>query len=203
MYQDAQAFAQIQEDFDVAAKLIGERVFLGAMEPDHADDFAVWLTDEAVASGTRRSSDVVGSSVEDAFLEHTLADPNTRAFSIYDRESGRLIGQCSLHEIDWVHRTAMVGIFIGPAEYRGGGRGTEVLEMLVYFGFQMLDLQNISLRVLDFNESAIACYKKVGFTEWGCRHQSYFYDGARHDEIFMEITRENWLGIVAAEAGGN
>ena len=91
---------------------VNEKFFLGAMEPDHADDFAVWLTDEAVASGTRRSSDVVESSVEDAFLEHTLADPNTRAFSIYDRESGRLIGQCSLHEIDWVHRTAMVGIFL-------------------------------------------------------------------------------------------
>ena len=196
MYQDQEAFTQILEDFDVAAKFIGRRVFLGAMELDHADAFAAWLTDETVASGTRRSSDVMSSSVEDAFMEHALADPNTRAFSIYDRKMGRLIGQCSIHEIDWVHRTAMVGIFIGLAEYRGGGRGAEALSMLLHFGFDMLDLENIALRVLEFNEGAIKCYEKVGFVEWGRRHKSYFYDGERYDEIFMEMTRESWRDMM-------
>ena len=45
---------------------------------------------------------------------------------------------------------------------------------------------------MSFNERAIACYKKVGFKEIGRRRQGYFLNGKYHDEIFMDILKDEF-----------
>ena len=47
---------------------------------------------------------------------------------------------------------------------------------------------------MSFNDRAIACYKKVGFKEIGRRRQSYFLNGKYHDEIFMDILKDEFKG---------
>ncbi|MNT19160.1 hypothetical protein D3C72_1544040 [compost metagenome] len=56
----------------------------------------------------------------------------------------------------------------------------------------MLNLNNVNLDVLSFNERAIACYKKVGFIEYGRRHEAYFYNGVYYDIISMEILERHF-----------
>ena len=53
--------------------------------------------------------------------------------------------------------------------------------------FKYLNLNNIDLQVFNFNENAIACYKKLGFKEYGRRHEAYYCNGKYYDEIFMEF----------------
>ena len=43
--------------------------------------------------------------------------------------------------------------------------------------FDYLNLNNIMLKVFSFNESAINCYKKIGFKEIGRRRQCYYLKG--------------------------
>ena len=50
-------------------------------------------------------------------------------------------------------------------EYRFKGYGTHSLMLLTEYAFNELNLKKISLGVFDFNESALKCYKKVGFVE--------------------------------------
>ena len=50
------------------------------------------------------------------------------------------------------------------------------------------------LSVMSFNERAIACYKKVGFKEIGRRRKGYFLNGKYHDEIFMDILKDEFKG---------
>lgn len=55
-------------------------------------------------------------------------------------------------------------------------------------------MNNIMLNVKSFNERAIACYKKVGFKEFGRRRESYFLNGKYYDDIQMDILSREFEG---------
>ena len=65
---------------------------------------------------------------------------------------------------------------------------------LLDYGFNYLNMNNIMLNVKSFNERAIACYKKVGFKEFGRRRESYFLNGKYYDDIQMDILAREFKG---------
>ena len=67
-----------------------------------------------------------------------------------------------------------------------------LLNLLLDYGFNQLRCHNIDLGVFSFNERAINCYKKLGFKEYGRRHECYFLDGKWHDAIKMEVTEQDY-----------
>ena len=77
---------------------------------------------------------------------------------------------------------------------RSNGYGTESLRLLLDYGFNYLNLNNIHLGVKAFNERAIACYKKVGFKEYGRRREAYFLNGKYYDHVFMDILAREFKG---------
>lgn len=98
-----------------------------------------------------------------------------------------------LTNVKWIHQSAEVGIFIGEAENRLKGYGSEALKLLVFYGFNYLNFNNIMLKVFSFNDVAISAYKKVGFNEFGSRKKSYYLKGKWYDDIYMEILREDYF----------
>ncbi|MHA1293718.1 MAG: GNAT family N-acetyltransferase, partial [Promethearchaeota archaeon] len=67
------------------------------------------------------------------------------------------------------------------------GYGTDCLKILLSFGFEILNLHSIYLRVFDFNERAIKVYLKIGFKKAGVLREAYFIEGKYHDVILMDI----------------
>lgn len=49
------------------------------------------------------------------------------------------------------------------------------MELLLDYGFNALNLQNIMLEVFDYNKRAIKAYEKVGFKVIGKRRQAKFF----------------------------
>jgi len=49
--------------------------------------------------------------------------------------------------------------------YRYKGYGTDSLKLLTEYAFREFGMKKVRLGVFDFNESALKCYKKAGFTE--------------------------------------
>lgn len=78
-------------------------------------------------------------------------------------------------------------------EARNKGYGTEAIQLILDYGFNYLNLNNIKLDVLSFNERAIACYKKCGFKEYGRRRKSEFINGKYYDRISMDILKEEFI----------
>ena len=127
------------------------------------------------------------------WLENTLKN-NEFNFAIVDLENDELIGNCGIMNINQINRSAEVGIFIGDENKRSNGYGTESLRLLLDYGFNYLNLNNIHLGVKAFNERAIACYKKVGFKEYGRRREAYFLNGKYYDHVFMDILAREFEG---------
>jgi RimJ/RimL family protein N-acetyltransferase len=60
------------------------------------------------------------------------------------------------------------------------------------YGFNVLNLNNIILKVYSFNIRAIKSYEKVGFKLIGLRRQARIFGNKKYDEIFMDILAEEF-----------
>ncbi|MBK8049656.1 MAG: GNAT family N-acetyltransferase [Anaerolineales bacterium] len=118
----------------------------------------------------------------------------SHVFSIVDLESDHLIGRGMLFSVNYVNRSAMLGIVIGEPEFQNRGYGVDATRLLLDFAFNLLNLNSVMLGAFAFNERAIAAYRKVGFREIGRRREARLIGGRYHDAILMDILACEFTG---------
>ena len=116
-------------------------------------------------------------------------------FAICDIENDKHIGNARLSQIDWVHRVALYGRLIGPAEYRGSGYGTDALIQLLRFGFHHIGLNRIWSAAVTDNEISLGSNDKVGMTREGILRQFCFINGEFVDVVALSMLREDFDAV--------
>ena len=172
-------------------KIEGKRVYLSPMCIDDATKYVKWMNDFKVTDGFNGSKNLITLENEREWIEKNNKDSNFQ-FAIVKQDNDELIGNCGFNELDMFNSKASIGVFIGEEENRNKGYGSEALELLISYGFDYLNLNNIMLAVYSFNENAIACYKKIGFKEIGRRREAYFKNNERYDDIYMDMLRSDF-----------
>ncbi len=175
-------------------KLVGEKCYLSPINPDDAETYTQWINDLEVTAYLTLSHQVLSLSKEKEILERMAREGHV--FAIVDKEKDQLIGNCGLHDISSIDRTAELGIFIGDKEYWNKGYGSEATTLLLDFGFNLLNLNNIMLRVFSFNQRALQCYRKCGFKEIGIRRKARIIGRKEHDILYMDILSEEFTKSV-------
>ena len=173
-------------------KLLGERLYLSPVNPDDAEIYTKWFNDREVSLWLGQHSNVMSLAKERQILDG-MATGDGFNFAMVLKDGDRLLGNISLMGRSPVDRTAELGIFIGEAEDRAKGYGAEAIRLLLDFGFNTLGLHNIMLHVNADNTRAIACYKKCGFRECGCRREALFRDGHFVDRVSMDILAREFV----------
>jgi len=173
-------------------KLVGDRIYLSPRSVEDAEKFTEWLNDFQVTDYTGRSHQVMSVEGEKKYLQDNINEE--AVFAIVDINEDKLIGTVGLHKVNYFKRTATLGIFIGDKDYRNNGYGTEAIKLILEYGFKYLNLNNIKLDLIEFNDRALACYKKCGFKEYGRRRKCEFVNGKYYDLISMDILAEEFQG---------
>ena len=171
-------------------KLIGERIYLSPRNNEEIEKFTEWLNDFEVTDYTGRSAYITTLEGEKKYFEENI-DKNYNFF-IVTLDNDKLIGTVGLENYDAINRTATLGIFIGDKEYRSQGYGAEAIKLILDYGFNYLNLNNIKLDLMSFNERALKCYQKCGFKEYGRRRKCKFINGKCYDTIEMDILAEEF-----------
>lgn len=171
-------------------KLVGERIYLSPRSIEDAEIFTEWLNDFKTTDYLGRSGCLISLEGEKKYLEEN--NDKEASFVIVTLEKNQMIGTVSLEDINYINRTATLGIFIGDKNFRGNGYGTEAIRLLLDYGFNYMNLNNIKLDVMEFNERAIKCYEKCGFKEYGRRRKFGFINGKYYDRIEMDILAEEF-----------
>ena len=165
----------------------GDLVALGPLRREHIPLYLRWISD----FGTTRMLGVPPRPMtleqETAWYEQAAVGDDQTMFTIYERATGRAIGNCGLHEVDLANRRTVVGIMIGEPDARGRGYGTEAMRLLLDYAFTVLGLHSVMLTVFEYNHAGLRCYEKVGFRESGRRRESRWYNGRFWAEIHMDI----------------
>jgi len=109
-------------------------------------------------------------------------------------KDGQIIGSIGLNWVNYWHRFAWVGAWIGEAEYQGGGIGSDALLLLTDYAFRWLDLRRLVLETMGLNERAQRNVEKCGFQlERRARFATYV-NGEWVDVLGYGLLREEWPG---------
>jgi RimJ/RimL family protein N-acetyltransferase len=171
--------------------LIGEKIYLRPLEREDAPLFVIWLNDVDVTR-TLMFKGPLNRQMEEAFLDNLYQDEHRLILGIIDNLTNTLIGATGLEQIDFRHRHAKFGIFIGAKNEWGKGYGTEATRLITQHAFMALNLNRVWLHVVADNRRGIRAYERVGFKREGVLRQDHFREGRYYDTIAMAILREEW-----------
>jgi RimJ/RimL family protein N-acetyltransferase len=102
------------------------------------------------------------------------------------------IGTCMLKQFDDLVRAAELGIMIGEKNFWHRDFGTETVRMLLWHGFENLNLHRIWLSVSAKNQGAIRCYEKAGMQLEARLREAEYKNGATVDTLLFSILKKEW-----------
>jgi diamine N-acetyltransferase len=171
--------------------ILGEHVVLRAIEREDLPNYVRWLNDPQVLEHFGRFAPL-SLVQEEEWYENMLRDPSVCNFAV--EFEGQHVGGAGFSGIDGRNARAEVGLFIGVPDLWDRGLGRDVLQALVRFGFEQMNLHRIALRVFAGNSRAVHLYEKLGFQHEGRWREAGFRHGCYHDILWMSILREEWGG---------
>lgn len=178
-------------------KLVGDKVYLSPTNLEDIDKYTEWINDLEVAINLGSAAEVFNQEKEKEMLEKLIEEG--QHFALVEKSQNELLGGCGLFDLDKIHKTAELGIFIGNKDFWDKGYGSEAIRLLLDYGFNILNLHNISLSVYSFNKRAINCYQKLGFKLIGNRREALEIAGQKYDEIYMDILASEFEGKITKQ----
>ena len=119
-------------------------------------------------------------------------DKNLFYFCVRRRQDDRLVGFAKIFWIGWTHGTGYVQLGIGDPADRDQGYGYETLHLLKRYAFDELNLFRLTAFVQEYNQGALALFKKSGFREEVRRRQALNRNGRRWDLIHLGLLLDEW-----------
>lgn len=89
------------------------------------------------------------------------------------------------------HRRSTIGIGI-IAAYQGQGYGSEAIEWILEYGFQIAGLHRIAIAAHGWNKGAWRLYERLGFVPEGIKRECLWYNGGWHDEHELGMLEHEW-----------
>ena len=166
----------------------GKKIFLSSVELSSIEQFRKWRNNPELRKYFREYLEISEEMQKTWYNSKVLNDKNQVNFEIHDLDTQKLIGHCGLYYINWIHRHAEFGIYIGDPKYRGGGYGSDALRTLIKYGFNDLNLNKIWCEVYS-NNQALGLYRHIGFKDEGVFRQHYFNEGKYWDSYLLSLLR--------------
>lgn len=176
----------------ISPKLIGEKVILGPIREDLNDTYRRWLHDPGNSYGVQPAL-LLTHEQEIDWLSANVK-PNGAFFTVYEKRTETPVGTVSLISMDPVNRHAELGIVIGEKGYKFKGLGRESIMLVLDYGFNILNMECIYLRVHAYNAKAIGLYESIGFVRTGVRRHACYVAGRYYDDILMDFLKEEFKG---------
>ena len=117
--------------------------------------------------------------VKDALETNTLI-----ILSMFNKNSGKFIGNIEFDNITLSN--AEIKIIISE-EFQNKHYGLEALKRLIEYGFNKLNLEEISLTVYSNNYRALNKKKKIGFIPYKIEEKVAIINGESVDTIYMKL----------------
>ena len=181
--------------------LIGsERLALRPLQMDDAGTIATLIRAEPDASFGHSRFPYSAVMLADWYAEMAENDPpKDFEFAIVLRESGDLIGETGLYDINWIARTAESGYWLYRAADRGMGYGTEANLLLLEYAFERLGLNMIWAWVKARNPRSQAALRKQGYRDAGRFTWTGYGPDGFENALMFDLLAAEWRA--ARDAG--
>lgn len=175
-YRCGEVFVRLIEDTDLE--------FLR----EHRNDFETWINLTDIT--------LIYKDQQETWYSKLINDKSKKYFIAYQWDdidgvgvAAKRIGLIRIDEIDYINRSARIGCDVFK-DVRTHGYGTKIMVLAVKYCFDFLNMHRLWLCVSEYNEPAIAVYKKVGFIEEGIQKEALYRKGQYHNYIQMSLIKE-------------
>jgi UDP-4-amino-4,6-dideoxy-N-acetyl-beta-L-altrosamine N-acetyltransferase len=165
--------------------IYGTLTRLRRIERDDIPTFVRWFADPEVREFLLLNRPISIAEEEQWFVQQ-LQSQNAELFAI-ETNDGIHIGNIGLHDINWLHRAAEMGIVIGHKQYWSKGYGSDAIRTLLRFAFDEMNLHRVQLTVYEDNARAIRAYEKCGFQHEGRLRDAVYRKGRYYDMLLMSV----------------
>lgn len=100
----------------------------------------------------------------------------------------RVVGECSIHGIDWRNRIAQVGICIWRPTDRCQGFGQEAVHQVTAWAFGYLGLLTLEAWIVEDNQASLRLFEKLGFSREGVLRGRYLQGRVSKSMVVMART---------------
>ena len=164
----------------------GEKIYLRPLLKKDITYLNKWKNDENtykyLGGGFMPTSIDQQDKWMDAMIDMT---GNNKRFIICDIKN-KSVGMVGLYDINWIHRTCEIGLYIGEKSVHGRGYGKESCGLVEKFAKEYLNLRKIKLNVVFDNESATNLWQSLGYEKVGEFRDERFIKGEYKNLILME-----------------
>lgn len=151
-----------------------------------------WRNDKNIISKLGAPFRYIDLSIDEIWYETYLNNRNNTIRCAITDEKDLILGLVSLTNIDYLNKSAILHIMVGPNN-QNKGVGTFGIKEILNHAFLNYNLQRVELEVLEDNEIAKKVYEKVGFQKEGIKRNVCYKNGKYKNMIIMSILKDEFL----------
>jgi [ribosomal protein S5]-alanine N-acetyltransferase len=170
--------------------LVGSKVTLAPIKPEHLSHYLEWFADAEVTRFLMRDTPPTLKD-EEAWFERVARSEQDVIWGLF--VEGTHIGSTGIHQIDWRNRRGMTGILIGDRTWWGRGIAGDSHALRTRYAFEELGLQKLVTQVCDGNTASRRALERVGYRTVGIYRRHEFRRGQWWDVWIGELLRDEWL----------
>lgn len=163
----------------------GERLYLRSLRAEDIEGgYREWLQDPAINQYLEARFSVYNYDQLKDFIQNINASSTDYLFGIFDKDD-TYVGNIKIGGINWIHRTAEVGLLIGNRDYWGKGFGSEAIYLVTEYGFNTLNLRKLWAGAYSTNKGSVRAFEKAGYEHECVKKKHFFSNGEYIDDIIL------------------
>lgn len=173
--------------------LVGDKIYLSALTKDDITDrYINWLNDKETTSRNSHGSFPYTFNKASAYIESSEKSNTMIVFAVRLKSNDLHIGNISLSNINWISRSAEIALLIGDKKYRSKGVGTEMMRLVLEYGFDTLNLNRIYGGAPVEHEGAVGICINNRMTKEGYFREVLYKNGKYLDALFYAMLRKDY-----------
>ena len=161
----------------------GDGIYLRELrESDLEGNWYKWFNDSEVTKYQNKKIFPNSKEKQEKYFSYLIDSNSDVVMAIIDSKSNSHLGNVGLHKIDWIHRSAELGIVIGVKEFYGKKYGKQAWKLITEYGFDALNLHRIYALIMEKNIASIKCAEAAGYKCEG-KIRDYFYKNGIYEKV--------------------
>ena len=176
--------------------LVGKKIYLRPLDiEDVAGDYLQWVNDGSVVIGKIEVYAPITKEKQQEFVRGVLASDKNVFFAVMEKKTNRFIGTAKMGPINWVHRFTEHAIMIGDKRSWNKGYGGEIIQLLLDYGFRVLNMHKIYAGASSANPASVRKNERIGYKVEAVFKEKLFSKGKYVDQIMMSISQDEFFKL--------
>ncbi len=162
------------------------RLILRSLDEAAADGpYLAWMRDPDVLRYLEARHGTHDVPSLKAFIRSANDSRDSLLLGMYERDSGRHVGNIKLGPVDWPNRRAEIGLMVGERACWGRGYAREAIDAISGYAFATLGLHKLTAGYLAPNIASGRAFEAVGFVIEARYARHFLLDGTWVDGVRM------------------